>query len=221
MRVLSGSGSWERVIALESEDENRLLKALMISRYNRAQLIRAIFSLLGGLTCCCLAFLFFRYAAAFVAWRFELPLSSAQTGWIGLAGLAVVLASGYRTWKSQGGLQGYHESSLYHDLGEETAGAVVVGIYAHRITAPAYMLTQLFLSGPLLLLRSLTLVSSRIPESPELSNRLQQALELLCAANKWQSLADHPSHRTEILYLAQMGLIDFSGHSNPPRIKAN
>jgi hypothetical protein len=83
------------------------------------------------------------------------------------------------------------------------------------------MLTQLFLSGPLLLLRSLTLVSSRIPESPELSNRLQQALELLRAANKWQSLSDYPSHRTEILYLAQMGLIDFSGHSNPPRIKAN
>ncbi len=193
----------------------------MISRYNRAQLVRAILALFGGLTCCYLAFLFFRYASAFVAWRFDRPLSSTLTFGIGLTGLAVVMISGYRTWKSQGGLQSYHESSLYHDLGEETAGALVVGFYAHRITAPAYILTQLFLSGPLLLLRSLTLVSSRIPESPELSARLQQTLAFLRAANKWQSLSDYPSHRPEILYLAQMGLIDFSGRSNPPRIKAN
>ena len=119
-----------------------------------------------------------------------------------------------------GGLSGYHESGLYHDLGEDTAGAWGVDFYAHRVTGPAYVLGQIFMAGPQFILRSLTLLRRRIARSDELESRLENTLDALRAANQWQGIHEYPELRREILYLAQMGLIDFSAHNGRPRFKA-
>ena len=156
----------------------------------------------------------------FLAWQFGHPLSTPIATGIGISGLAAAWLSGYRTWKARGGLFGYHESGLYHDLEEDTAGAFVVDFYAHRVTGPAYVLGQMFMAGPQFILRSLTLLRSRIARSSELESRLQNTLNVLRAANKWQGIHEYPELRSEILYLAQMGLIDFSGHNGLPRFKA-
>jgi hypothetical protein len=137
------------------------------------------------------------------------------------AGLLIAIISGYRLWKEKGGTYGYHQSALYHDLGDEHVGAALVDFYAHRITAPAYVISQIFLAGPLLLLRAITLFASLIPKAAGLENRLIEFLAALRSANKWQALADYPDRRTEILYLARMGLIDFSDNKGSPRIKAD
>jgi hypothetical protein len=97
---------------------------------------------------------------------------------------------------------------------------VVVDFYAHRVTGPAYILSQVFLAGPLLLFRAATLVKSLLPSGGDLEERLGSTLGLIRSANKWQSLNDYPNNKTEILYLAQMGLIDFSAHKGTPRFKA-
>jgi hypothetical protein len=192
----------------------------MISRFNRIQTIKAIFLSMGGLFCCWLAYLFFRFVSVFLAWQFNHTLPTSIAFGIGLFGLGAAWFSGYRTWKANGGLFGYQESGLYHDLGEETAGAFLVDFYAHRVTGPAYILGQIFMAGPQGILRSLTLLRSRIASSAELETRLENTLELLRAANKWQGLNDHPKLRSEILYLSRMGLIDFNDHNGIPRFKA-
>lgn len=193
--------------------------SLVIRRYNRLQFLKAVLFTVGGLVCCTLAYLFFRHLPAFVASQFGHALPDAAAGALGCLGLLGAGYSGYKAWQAGGSRFSYHESSLYHDFGEATAGAYVVDFYAHRITGPAYVISQLFMSGPLWLLRAWTLLGSRIPDTAELESRLESVLATLRVANKWQGLEEHPDSRTEILYLAQMGLIDFSAHKGTPRFK--
>lgn len=192
----------------------------MIAQYNRVQFIKACFAVLGGVFCFGLAYLFFRYTPSFVMGSFGYPLSPLTANLVTFAALIALWFSGYRVWSQRGGLQSYHESAFYHDFGTESAGAIVVDHYAHQVTASAHVLSQLFLAGPFLLLKAWTLLNSQIGYSPEREQRLGDCLSVLRLANKWQSLTDYPNMKTEILHLAQMGLIDFSAHKGMPRIKA-
>lgn len=193
----------------------------MIRRYNRSQLLFSVVSLIGGSFCFFLAYLFFRYVPAFISSSFRFPLTTVTAEALAALGLLAVALSGYRTWKNKGGLQSYHESAFYHDLSPaDTGGAYFTEHYLQRVTGPAYVISQTFLAGPLWLLKAWTLFASRIPFSNELEERLATVLAVLKAADKWQSINDYPADRTEILYLAQMGFIDFSAHKGTPRIKA-
>ena len=191
----------------------------MIRRYNQIQTIKAVFLMLAGMVCCVLAYVFFRYLPALLAWQLHFRLSPSTAIGIGIFGVAVTWISGYRIWKAKGGLFSYHESGLYHDLGELSGGAMAVDHYAHRVTSPAYALGQLFMAGPLCIFKAWTLVSNRIPYSAELEMKLENTLAMVRAANKWQGFDEHPGARAEILRLAQMDLIDFSAHKGTPRFK--
>jgi hypothetical protein len=191
----------------------------MIHRFNRSQTTKAVLYIVGGLFCCWLTFLFFRYATVFVAWQFRQPVAEWVPVGVGFAGLASSWVSGYRMWKADGGLFGYHESGLYHNLGNETAGAFIVDRYMHRVTGWAYLLGQVFMAGPLWSLKACTLLRSRVAYLPRLESRLEQTLAALRAAGKWQGMADYPDSRDEIFLLARMGLIDFSAHKGTPRFK--
>jgi hypothetical protein len=193
----------------------------MIASYNRRQIVRAIGAILLGCVCYLLAWLFFRYLPPFIASQLGYRWSATTAIGVALAALAVITWSGYRTWKTGGGLRSYHQSALYHELGEDTAGAIVVDHYAQQLTAPAFAISQIFLAGPLLLFRARTLCASLLSNKPEMEQRLVRALSILRAANKWQAMSEHPGLKTEILCLAQMGQIDFSAHKGTPRIKAH
>jgi hypothetical protein len=192
----------------------------MVARYNTFQILAGIGSSVGSLIGYGAAWLFFRYMPAFVAHGFSIQLSALAFDALAIVILIAITLSGYRQWKKRGGFYGYHESSLYHDLGEDTAGALVVDFYAHRVTGPAYMLSQLFLAGPLLALRAITHFRNLIPAQPGLDERLGAVLERLRKLNKWQGLPDHPDVRQEIFLLAKMDLIDFSVAKGSPRFKA-
>ena len=125
--------------------------------------MKAFLALLSGLMCSYLAYLFFRHIPTFVAAQFGYVWSPATSDLIVTACLILIAVSGYWTWLLKGGSYSYHESSLYHDLGTDTAGAYVVDHYTHRITAPAYIISQVFLAAPLQLLRCYTLLASRLP----------------------------------------------------------
>jgi len=193
----------------------------MIRRYNLHQKLIAVIALAGSVLCYFLTWLFFRHVPAVAASQFGFPLATGTANLVAALGILVTTGSGYRIWRAGGGLGGYHESALYHDLGEETAGAFVVDLYAHRITGPAHALSQVFLAGPLLLLRVGTLVASHIPFSGEREKKLKATLGILRGANKWQPITDYPNHTEEILFLSRMGLIDFSAAKGVPRIKAD
>lgn len=193
----------------------------MIRRYNRRQTLMAVLCLVGGSVCCLFTWWFFRYVPGYAARQFGFFWSPVTSDLIAIVSLTTVFVTGYRTWRAGGGMQGYHESGLYHDLGEETAGALVVDFYVHRITAPAHALSQLFLAGPLLLLRVNTLIASLVPDDPQLQSSLADTLAVLRKINKWQAITDHPDRISDILYLARMGLIDFSTAKDVPRIKAD
>lgn len=164
-----------------------------------------------------MAWLFFRYGIGWVCHAFSLP----QTWVLDLALLAMagVTLGGWRHWKQGKGFHAYNESSLCHNLGD-TGQAAVAEYYSHRITGPAYILSQIFLGGALLALKAWDSWKARIAFDPALELRLHETLRRLNAANKWQSLSDHPEHRQEIFLLAQMSKIDFSSHGGNVRFKA-
>lgn len=196
------------------------MRAGVISAYNRSKIIRGLVCLLGSIVCYLLAWLFFRYASVFV-----LDMFRCSTQWavgIGIIALAGVTWSGYRTWKRGEGFKSYVESSLHTNLSSsaDTAGAEVVDYYTQRITGPAYVLSQIFLGGPLFALRGLRHFKQLLPNETGLEQKLHAMLGILQKANKWQSITEYPGQEREILMLAQMKKIDFSAHKGIPRFKA-
>ena len=192
----------------------------MIARYNRAQITLALLALVCGLICCFLAWLFFRFLPVLIldSVGFKTPpWGAVLMGWLGLS---AVIGSGYRNWKARGGLYSYHESALYHELDSRTGGAAMLDFYTHRVTGPAYIISQVLLAGPTMLFRARTLVASLVPNTPERESKLSATLEVLRAADKWQPLSEYPDSEIEIYYLARMGLIDFAPNKGNPRIKA-
>ncbi len=190
----------------------------MIAAYNRSQILKAVFLALAGVICYLIAWWFFELGLTMIFGGFRLPM--AWVPWLTLAALLVITGSGYRQWQQGGGFKTYVESSLFHDLGDDSASAVWTDIYAHRVTGPAYIVSQVCLGGPLFLLKAWKHFQQRLVAEPRLEERLKEVLCLLRAANKWQSIDEYPEHRREILMLAQMQQIDFSAHKGTPRIKA-
>jgi hypothetical protein len=190
----------------------------MISTYNRSQVIKAVFLALAGVVCYLIAGMFFKYGLSMIFGGFHLP--EVWIPWLLFAALMVISWSGYHQWQQGDGFKTYIESSLFHDLGDDSASAVWTDNYARRVTGPAYIVSQVCLGGPLFLLKALKHIQQRLTPEPELEARLQEVLTILRAANKWQAIVEYPQHRREILMLTQMRQIDFSAHKGIPRIKA-
>ena len=190
----------------------------MIKSYNRTQVWKASLQLLLAVVCFGLAWLFFHLAFQLVGSSFRISVFYRQLAEaFAMIGICV---SGYMSWKSGGAFTSYVESNLFHDLGDSAGGGVAVDHYARQITGPAYLLSQVFLGGPLFLLRAIKSLRQRLPESRELEDRLEDMLKTLRKANKWQGMNEYQGHEKEILMLAQMKQISFSGFKGVPRFKA-
>ncbi|MDB6007486.1 MAG: hypothetical protein JWR15_4473 [Prosthecobacter sp.] len=193
----------------------------MISEFNRRQILWGVFGLAGSIVCYVLAWLFFQYGAAMAL--HACSYSTVAAPWLALLALAGITFSGWRTWENGQGFQSYAESALCHDFGgaADTAGAYFVDHYAGRVTGPAYVLSQICLGGPLLLLKNLHRIRTRVPEEAGLEQKLAHLLTVLHAANKWQGLGDYPRQEREVLLLNLMKKIDFSQHKGNVRFKAH
>jgi len=191
----------------------------MIRAYNRKEFLLGTGSLILSLFGFVCAFLFFRYAPAYVFHSFGVKVAEV---WLtcGAAGaILLICVSGYVRWKGKGGFHSYYDSAFYHDLDPSTGGANAVDLYTHRVTAPAYILGQVFLAGPLMLLGGITHFRNRIAPDQLLEDRLKAKLSELRSINSWQPLSAHPGHEDLILMLAKIGRIDFSA-ARGPRIRA-
>ena len=82
--------------------------------------------------------------------------------------------------------------------------------YAGRVTAPAYILTQIFLSAPLQWLKARDRLRSLITENPELEQRLKVLLEDIDNTSRWHSIKNYQDQSQALTYLVQMDAIQFS-----------
>lgn len=87
------------------------------------------------------------------------------------------------------------------------------------MTGLAYALSQAFLAGPLLLLRSLHRLRNLVPDEAGVEQKLVHLLAMLKAANKWQGPSDYPGQEREVLLLNLMKKIDYSRHNGNVRFK--
>lgn len=195
----------------------------MIRRYNRYQIVMGILAILGGLLCCFLAYLFFRYVPAWSLTEFGFEVTEGRAVMMGWVGVIVLFSSGYSVWLKGGGLTSFGESALYFEsLAQgDTGGGYAVGRELGKVTGTSHALSQLFLAGPLMLFNAATRFANLIPVSAELEGRMSTVLEGLRSANKWQGLEEHEGWEKEIRYLAQVGAVDFGVPRGGPRFKAN
>src|SRR5690606_10560520 len=130
----------------------------------RKELLLALLKAFGSLICYALAFAFFYWAFLLTGSMLTPPELVRWAPWLTIATMLVITYSGYRTWRTRGGYYRYDESGLYHRTDAGRAAALhLAGANTHTVTGPAYLLGQLFLSGPLLALRALTHLHNRIP----------------------------------------------------------
>lgn len=190
----------------------------MIKAYNRSQLLKASLYLLLAAGCFSLAWLFFHLAFQLVGSSFRISVFYRNLAEV--ITMTGICFSGYMSWKRGHAFTSYVESNLFHDLGDSAGGGVAVDHYARQVTGPAYLLSQIFLGGPLFLFRAIKCLRQRLPESRELEGRLEAMLKTLLKANKWQGMNEYPGHEQEILMLAQMKQIAFSAFKGVARFKA-
>ncbi|MEM7144596.1 MAG: hypothetical protein AAF591_05645 [Verrucomicrobiota bacterium] len=157
-----------------------------------------------------LAGLFFYFALRMVARQFDLEWSGAVEWGVVLVGLLGLTISGWRKWLKGEGHDEYAETDLYFGLSTETSGAYVVEHYATRVTGPAYFLSQLFLAGPLQLLKGWARLRRLIPREAGLEGKLEALRREIEARGKWHSASEYSGRERELAYLVRMGLVDFS-----------
>jgi hypothetical protein len=191
----------------------------VIAGYNRKELLLAILCAFGSVGAYAVGYLFFEFAFSFAVREYGSPNLASHAREVSAAILVLISISGYGTWRSRGGFFSYFDSGLYHNLHQANAGGTVLDFYAHRVTGPAYLLSQVFLGAPLLALQSLIHLRNRVSGDGQLEERLRAALEKVQQANKWQSLAAYLDSEKEILLLAKMGKIDFSPSKGTVRSK--
>jgi hypothetical protein len=191
----------------------------MIRKYNRIELFSGVGCLIAGIIGYACAWFFFRHVPRLVMSNWGIWIAPLWLTVSTIAALLVVTVSGYRMWRRTGGFQSYAESGFYHEFDLSSSSGALTDFYAHRVTGPAYILSQLFLAGPLMFLRGITHFRNRIPTDDGLEASLCETLAKLQQLGKWQSLADHPGAEREILMLAKMRQIDFST-ARGPRFRA-
>lgn len=191
----------------------------MIRAYNLKETLLGLVCIPAGLIGFGCAWWFFRYVPGHALRKFGIHVPEFWLFVVAVIVLLVIAVSGFRLWRRGGGFSSYQDSGLYHDMDPVSGGTVVADVYLHRVTGPAHLLSQLFLAGPLMLLRAVDHFRNRIRPDARLEESLKSTLDHLRAINRWQALSEHPGLEREILLLARMKHIDFST-ARGPRLRA-
>ena len=174
----------------------------MIRNYNTKELLRGCGCVIAGIIGYGCAWLFFRHVTEYILGTRGIKASAGALRISTIGILLLVTISGYRLWKRGGGFQSYHESGLIISSTYPLAARMSRTITRTRVTGPAFVLTQLFLAGPVMTLRGIAHFRNRIPPDASLDHSLHGTLAMLQGLNKWQSLHEasrprknHPAAR--------------------------
>ncbi len=182
----------------------------MIASFNQQQTVKGVIASMLGLVALLLTAGFF-YGGSWFVLR-NLGVENRHSVALGIAGGAafLVMVVGWIRGKRGRGHYGFGESGLHVQLEPVGGGAVMSNIYAQRVTAPTYVLGQLFLAAPLQFLKAWHCFHSRIPENPVLEEQMKGLLEEIRAKGKWQDMAAYQDRMQELLYLIRLGAVEFS-----------
>ena len=135
----------------------------MIAEFNRGQVFEAAEGLAGSAVFYALTWVFLQRVAMALLEAFN--FSATHATWLSWLMVIVMTLSGWQTWKSGQGFENYGESVFSPDLtgSDETMWARKMDNPGQELRGTAYVLSQLFLSGPLLMLKSLERLKSRMP----------------------------------------------------------
>jgi hypothetical protein len=188
----------------------------MIRRFNFKQNLRAIIAFASSIFAYGIAALF----VGWVLWLLEGSLKVQSWWWpVGVFGFWCAMTwSGWQRWKAGLGHYGADESLGYLNLDESNAGAWEVQNKAASLTGCAYVLSQIFLAGPLQALKAGYLLRSRLPTDALTEQRLMELLERVRAKGSWHGIENWVGSENDISALIRLGLVEFS--STKGRIRA-
>ena len=91
-----------------------------------------------------------------------------------------------------------------------SGGAYMMNRYGNRVTAPAFMLSQMFLAAPLQAHKAYAALKMRIPTDPMLEGRLVELLTEMQRKAKWEDVRVYEAQALELGYLIRMEKVDYS-----------
>ena len=182
----------------------------VIARYNLRQTLLAILSLVVGASVFALTWWFIRVVSGEAIRACGWDTSPLQRSAIAWACVIIIALVGFFRWRQNEGHYRFDESGLMPTAEPRSGISLAIHERANRVGAWSYMLGQLFLAGPLQILRASDRWKSRIPNSPTLESELIAFRDELRTKNRWLSISDFAGRETQIAYLARLELIDWS-----------
>ena len=91
-----------------------------------------------------------------------------------------------------------------------SGGGLAVSHFTSQFTAPAYLLNEIFLAGPLFFLKAAAALRSKIPVTAAAVEELAQIRSEIAAAGKWTSALPWAAHTIQLVQLHQLGEIELS-----------
>ena len=188
----------------------QIFRSPVIARYNLRQTLLAIASFCLGLCAFTVAWWFFHFASAYTIRALGGHVTPLQQSLIIWACIVLIALAAWLRWRNGGGYHHFHESGMMPTTEPHTGLSLEIHTAANRIGAWAYLLGQIFLAGPLQILRAFDRLRMRIPNSPVLESELCAFRDELRARNRWLPISDFAGRERHVDYLARLGLVDFS-----------
>ena len=129
------------------------------------------------------------------------------------------MLAGVFQWRRGEGHSSYADSSLNVQLEWVSGGAFMMERYAQRVTAPAHVLTQIFLGGPFQLMKGLSRFRSLLPTDPQFEARLGDLLEKIRERKTWHPVAVHAGSEKELSALILMDAVEYSPRKGTVRTR--
>ena len=179
----------------------------MIRRHNAKQCVLAMIGVMVGVVIYVVTFWFFAFVIRWLGGQFQIASMREWAAASSVTVLVVLTISGWNRARAGLGGYGFGDSSFHLALDESRSGAWVVNESVNRVTGPAYLLSQFFLAGPLLILGAWQRLRTLVANEPGLENRLGELLSEIDRRRRWEPVETYSDRERELLSLIRMGRI--------------
>ena len=179
----------------------------MIRRHNAKQCVLAVIGAVVGVAIYVAAFWFFAFLIRWLGGQFQIAPMREWAVSASVAVLVVLTISGWNRARAGLGGYGFGDSSFHAALDESRSGAWVVNESVNRVTGPAYLLSQFFLSGPLLILGAWKRLRSLVSNEPGRELRLAELFAELDRHRRWEPVETYSDRESDLLSLIRMGRV--------------
>lgn len=191
----------------------------MIDQFNRQQIIHGCLRALLALAIYCASYYFFRFLLIhFMEDLYQDRPPLVRTVLPALP-IAYIIYKGVQRWQWGLGHYTISESSIPHLPESRGLMSSVYNSDRRGDAAWNYLMKAFFLAGPIQMMKAYDHFNGRVPNEHGLEAKLHTLLKTLQQINKWQDFNAHPGHERELIFLINMGKVDYS--ANKGKIKAN